>query len=452
MKKLFFGLVIVFCTLLTACNFYDPNHYAESSIHDITSNNVNHSESLPDEIINSDLDEPNTQTEARLDIQLNEAECFITEAQLLDVSPLYFTEILGSRKSYPYSLPEIIGFKYPYVFYERMSVIVQDANADDAELYIGRYSLETKEKQELPIDRFLAISDEARLVVDCDHVVYMYFTTDENGKQVMNTELFNFEDSTKKILSTNRAHNVFGYTKKLTAEKLVFFLYESTGTGTQQIILLYDFDTESIKEIYRGENMSGYRDSGTSTKDIFAIDTYAGDIYLLMQQYVNGCMKFFIRTIDMNGVILWEEELDDLSSYDSLEDTAESLVVKGDYVFIHFSQYNKGPENSNSPSAFFYKSTEGYKLLELKGSNIPKTVCGIGEDEVPYIFFHIHDSADEILVVNTGSGERFAIKLIGDGIANKMVDSSGNMLIESRDEDISKWYLIRTEEVIDMLK
>ena len=144
--------------------------------------------------------------------------------------------------------------------------------------------------------------------------------------------------------------------------------------------------------------------------------------------------------------------MDDLSSYDSLEDTAESLVVKGDYVFIHFSQYNKNPENNNPPSAFFYKSTEGYNLLEFKDSNIPKTVCGIGEDEVPYVFFHVYDLTDEILAVNTGSGEGFVIKLIGDGIANKMVDSSGNMLIESRDENISKWYLIRTEEVIDLLK
>ena len=87
-------------------------------------------------------------------------------AQPLDTDTLYFTEVLGSRKRYLNSLPSIVGFQYPYIYYERMTVMTEGASSEDADLYIGRYSVETGESQELGIESFTAVSDEARLVIN----------------------------------------------------------------------------------------------------------------------------------------------------------------------------------------------------------------------------------------------------------------------------------------------
>lgn len=385
-------------------------------------------------------------------IELQDVKLSINDAQLLDTSPIYFTEVLGTRKRYPNSLPVITGFQYPYVFYERMTVVVEDANRNDAALYVGRYSVETKEAQEFAIESFTGISDEARLVVDEDRIVYMYSTLDEQGNLKMNIKLFDYLNNTQKIISAHSAHNVFGYAKKLCEDELIFFLYESVSSGTQQIILHYDLQTETLNEIYRGQNMTGYSDSSTSTKDIWAIDAGNGNIDLLMQQFVDGKMVSYLRTIDEEGQTVYEEELSALSRYDSLEDNADSLVIKGDYAFIHYSQFNKSEDNTNAPFAILRKVNSDYRLLDIDGDIMPKMLSGIGSPDIPYVFYHLYESAQTLFAFNVNTGEGFLLELPGDGIQNFAMDTSGNLLIAARTDEKTNWYFFPSERVLKELK
>ena len=72
-------------------------------------------------------------------LQLEEYQLYERDAQQLDVSPLHFTEVLGVRKRYENALPAVIGFQYPYVFYERMAAVVEGATEEDPAMVIGRY-------------------------------------------------------------------------------------------------------------------------------------------------------------------------------------------------------------------------------------------------------------------------------------------------------------------------
>ena len=74
------------------------------------------------------------------------------------------------------------------------------------------------------------------------------------------------------------------YAKQISDEEAVFLLYEQVGDDTEQILLYYNLTTEELREIYRGESIHGYSEGSISSKDIWAIDTDGGNIYLLMQQ------------------------------------------------------------------------------------------------------------------------------------------------------------------------
>ncbi|MBR3605134.1 MAG: sigma-70 family RNA polymerase sigma factor, partial [Candidatus Gastranaerophilales bacterium] len=92
--------------------------------------------------------------------------------------------------------------------------------------------------------------------------------------------------------------------------EIILFMYESTPNGAQQKITRYDISSGELTEIYRGEIMGGYKDSEISTKDIFAIDTYNGEIHLLMHRYSENRMHSFIKKLDKEGNILSEEKID----------------------------------------------------------------------------------------------------------------------------------------------
>lgn len=374
-------------------------------------------------------------------IKLKNIRLSINDAQPLDTDTLYFTEVLGSRKRYLNSLPSIVGFQYPYIYYERMTVMTEGASSEDADLYIGRYSVETGESQEFGIESFTAVSDEARLVINKNLVVYMYCSSDEQGSMIMKIELFDFDNNTKKLLSTNTVHNVFGYAKQISSEEAVFLLYEQVGDDTEQILLYYNLTTEELREIYRGEDIHGYSEGSISSKDIWAIDTDGGNIYLLMQQYENTQMKFYLRVIDTQGNMIQETELEALSMYDTIGDTADSLIVKGNYVILHYSQWTKNSDNTNALVSILCKEDSGYKFFNIESTVRPKNLYLGKAYDTPYVFFNTVDKKEELFILNTETGEEITLTLLGDGIRGSAVDSNGNLLVETRVGEKTEWYL-----------
>ena len=384
-------------------------------------------------------------------LQIEEYQLNESYAQQLDVSPLHFTEVLGSRKRYENSLPVVTGFQYPYVFYERMSAIVEGTTEEDPDMFIGRYSVETQEVKEFPLDHFLAISDEACLTIDQNRIVYMYCSTGDDGNMVMKIMLFDFLNNSQKLIATYPIYNVFGYAKKLSDDDLIFFLYESVESGAQQILLLYNLPSNTLREIYRSPTMGGYQSSSVSTKDIWAINTNGGNIDLLMQQFAHDVMHLYLRTIDRNGVILNETELEALSMYSSVKDTADSLVTKGNYIFIHFSQFNKDEDNTNFPSAILYRTNTGYELLQTETASLMDVYCGNDSSSSQLLAFSSHRNENIIYLFDTTSNKEAHLTFLFDGVQDIVMDIEGNVLVQARVNEESLWYLFPSEYISGLL-
>ena len=382
------------------------------------------------------------------------ADLFLDEndAQRLDTSPLYFTEILGKRKRNEAALPVVFGFQYPFIFYERMTAVVEGTTEEDPAMYVGRYSVETQEVQEFSLDDFHAATDEARLVIDQNRSVYMYCTTGEDGNAIMKIVLFDFSNNTQKLIGTYPVYNVFGYAKTLRSDKLVFLLYESVESGTQQILLLYDFQNDETQEIYRGSVMGGYHTSSISTKDIWAIDTNNGNIDLLMQQFEDDTMHLFLRTIDTDGKILYEATLDNLSMYDSVKDTADSLVTKDNYAFIHFSQFDKDENNDNPPSSILYRIGDEYQPILTDAASSMDTLCSKDSSNSPFLFFLSHKDDNTIYLFDTAANKEYTIALKFDAVQDVVADIYGNILIQTRTDEESIWYLFSSEYIMTLVK
>lgn len=447
MKKIIVSLfLLTACLLTSACGSKAvPSEMAGSSVE---------SNSSVDSKNSTESDSENTDLNNAVDtfsMMCEKVDFDDTAIERLDTSPLYFTEILGTRKRFENALPSIIGFEYPYVFYERMSVIVDGATEDDASMYVGRYSIDTQTIQEFPLDDFNAITDEARLIIDENRSIYMYCTPDDKGELIMKIVLFDFSNDTKHVIGTYAVHNVFGYAKKLSEDELVFLLYEAVETGTQQIVLHYDLNSDEMKEVYRGSTMTGYLDSSNSTKDIWAIDTSDGYIDLLMQQVENGKMTFYLRTIDKYGNIICDNRLNDLSMYDSVGDTVDSLTKKDGYLFIHFSQFNKDRDNTNPPSVILYQDGDEYRLVKAEDDNAVGTLCGEGSLDNPYLFFSSQETENEIYAFDTDTRREYKLSLELNDVGDVAVDSQGNMLVMNRERSESNWYLIKVNDLTKML-
>lgn len=436
-NSVFIVISVILCFALISCGQY--NAELDSSVQ---------SPIIPS---SSSVSAPSPTNNVSLILEQDTIELEQGGAELIDTSPLYFTEVLGIRKEYLNSLPTLVGFEYPYVFYERMTAVEKGASEEDAPRYIGRYSIETQQADEMPLNNVNMLSDEARLAFDESRVVYMYCFTNDSGNLTMNITIYDLLTGTEETLLSSPVHNVFGYAKKVSSEQLSFFLYEkNTDTGAvNQTIYLYDMASKKISEIYRGDPLN-WSDPKDSTRNIWAMSTYNENIYLLMHQMREGEMITFLNVLDKNGHSIEDIELTALSAYDTMQDTADSLVVQGDYIYIHYTQASKEEGNNNPPYAMLRRTEEGFQLIEYRGIQ-PKRLCGTSSTESSRLFFisELEDSVQEqasevsLLVLDTHSDTNIQVATGLEGIADFVCDSSGNLIVQTRvNNEMSSWYYI----------
>ena len=389
------------------------------------------------------------------ELSLRETILEINESHQADVSAFYFTQVLGIRKTYENSLPSVLGFEYPYIYYKRNPSIIQGASQEEPDVYVGRYSVETKEKQEFAIENSFSTIRDSIIVVNKDCLVYMH--TKRVEQLMMVPELCNFADGTHQILDETPAHNVFGYAKQLDESELIFLMYESTSDGARQTITRYNLLTNELVEIHRGEIIGGYKESQTSSKDVWAIDAYNGEIYLFMQQYSENRMHYFMQKLDRDGNVLSEEKIDSLSRYSTLDNSADSLVILDNYAVVHYAPWHKSPSNTNPPTAVLYHTEDGYKLFDT-GEKIKIWFnCGTATTDHLTAFFEIHNDDgssynDTIFACNARTNEGISIHIDGAGVRYSHVDSKGNLLVETRDNDKSHWYVVPASEFLEIIE
>jgi len=131
-----------------------------------------------------------------------------------------------------------------------------------------------------------------------------------------------------------------------------------------------------------------------------------------------------------------------------LEDTADSLVMMGDYAIVHFMRINRSENNTKPLSAVLYHANDGYKLFDVAEKIELNTYCGIGSDELPIAFFGIHNDVDTIFACDTQTNEGISLHINGGGVVTTMVDSDGNLLVATRNDEKTNWYVVSAEQYL----
>lgn len=366
-------------------------------------------------------------------------------AQEPDVSPLYYTDSLGVRKSFPNSLPGLLAFEYPYVYYERMAP--EDNSA--APLTVGRYSFETKKTEEIVLADFNT-GDGRCLLSDSGRMIYKYHRYGADDHLECCFVLLDFTAQTQTMLASAVTDNLEGDCAMLNEHEAVLLYNEQGSAQTEEIVVRCDLDSGETTEICRDDfNADG------STRDIWAITAADDRIYLLMQQITDRQMHLYLRTLDRDGQQITETELSALQRHYPLpNEGAEQMNLLDGHLFIRFSKWSA--PNWGEPSMIcMRKDTDG---LHFEGqiNAFPRRKIGESAPEDGCIWFDLHRDADSIFRYSTKENSAAVFKLNlsePDDMIHTAVDSSGNILafVRGKDADKTNAYLYPAEYVQSLL-
>lgn len=436
MKKWLLGALVFVCLVGTAC--------------DKPAETIPEEDTQESEVIQTQEDETIVPVVEEAEIEklsFEKVTLSVANGQYQNTDPLYFTEVFGLQKKWENALPSVAGFSDSYVFYQYSDGEIEGNIEDIIGQYsgfshLGRYSPETGETVQFAIDdmHFGGYS----VIANGDCMLYLYHTNDDEGNSVMKIVQFDFAENEQQVIGMYPAYYAVGDAKKLSDNTVVFFFYCSVGEENQQFLLSYDTSTGEIKEIYLGEILEAMHDTDSGIPTIYAMDTFDGNIYLLMQRYVEDRMQYSLRILDETGAVVAEEELDVLSDYGARNDTVYNMVVCGDLLSLRFNNY--ASEEKPAPAFAFLKKTDnGYQLLDLQGI---KPTSSIGKcDNVPYVYFGISGNDNTIYAINYESGDAYTLKLPWEETYSTIVDISGNILVAVREEDTDHWYQIPAENI-----
>lgn len=435
MKKWLLWALVFVCLCGTACD--KP---AETTTEEDTQESVvSQSE---EETVAPVIEEPEVAV-----LPFEEITLSVANGQYQDTDSLYFTKVFGLQKKWDNALPSVTGFSDLYVFYQYSDGDVEGNIEDIIGQYsgfshLGRYSLETGETVQFAVDdmHFGGYS----VVANGDCMLNLYHTSDDEGNSVMKIVQFDFAENEQKVIGMYPAYYAVGDAKKLSDNTVVFFLYRSVEEGTEQLLLSYTISTSEIKEIYHGEVLDTMHDTDSGIHTIYAMDTFDGKIYLLMQRYVDDRMQYSLRILNETGAVVAEEELDVLSDYGVRNDTVYDMVVCGELLSLYFTNYTS-KEQPDPAFAFLKKTDNGYQLLDLQGI---EPDYSIGKcDTVPYVYFCDPEDDNTIYAINYETDAAYAIQLEGEEIQSVVVDTDGNLLMAIRENDVTHWVLFQAKDI-----
>lgn len=124
----------------------------------------------------------------------------------LDTSALYYTENKQEN-----TLPVVVGFSAPYVFYEYLDTFAEDeiAGQYSGSFSFGRYSLETGETIEFPMENMHF--GGYPVVANQDCALYLYLSSDEDGNSVMKIVRFDFAENVQQVIGMVPAYYSGGH-------------------------------------------------------------------------------------------------------------------------------------------------------------------------------------------------------------------------------------------------
>lgn len=441
MKRLC-SLLLTCCVIFTAC----------SSTRQTEKNMVSFPVSSTEDAktkSSSDMMPPSTA------VEIKETQASPIQGNKIEADPIRFTQVLGTRKRFENSLPSVVLFEYPYLYYERMSAITEGSENGDL-LHVGRYDVESDIKQELGELKFQAMMNDSQLLVDNRYLIYAPCRADDEGQLYLNITLFDLQTHNQKLIFTYPTRNVFVYSKQLNSDEIIFFFYgqeKDMDNRTQQQIIKYSISNDSVTTLHKGELMD-WTSEMNSTKDIWTIDVDKNQIYLLLHQLNDGKMTTYLRVLDENGVQLEEQEITALNEYDTRDQTIDSVTVQEDLIFVNYSQFGVEEESKkNAPSAILKILQKDTVLLDI-GNTYPKKLLNRNLIENRYLFFSTYSEHPNLLVLDTVKRGIILADLDVNNIIFLTCDNNGNIaaVAEDKDGNNDKIFVFMKEDILKRIE
>lgn len=347
-------------------------------------------------------------------------------AKEMDVSPLYYTGYLGSRETFPKSLPTLLFSEYPYLYYDRMG----EGEDNAAPMTVGRYSFETKKSEELVLKDYVA-NDGRYMLINPDSLIYKYNYYDANGQWTTCFELLDFPSQNQTKIVSVVAASMEGDCARLNEHEIVIQCNEKGANNSEELILRYNLDSGECTEIYRDD----YNNDG-STRDIWAFTASNNRVYLLMQQIIDGRMHFYLRILNQDGEQLSDTELEDLAKhYPAQSEGVDQLHIHNNQLFLHFAKWSS--PTWSEPSLIALEQNEGNLHMEGQIEIFPYQKVGESAAGGNWICFNAHRNPGVLFWYNT---QEHIATILDLGLSkeieyvNAVVDPVGSILIFVRNK------------------
>ncbi|MEG0179006.1 MAG: hypothetical protein RR654_05575 [Oscillospiraceae bacterium] len=364
------------------------------------------------------------------------------KAQMINTDLLRFTRVLGTRKSFENALPEPVKYDEPYLYYENMAVVMANSTDSSDTVNIGQFNVQTGENKKLSKIN-MNIMAESQLLMNEQAIFYLPNRTDENEVNWLDIILLDAAKGTQKTVASYPSGSVFAYSKKLNDTQAVFFLYQqkdSTVRKLEQLVIKYDITTETLTTLYEGKPMDWT--NKTSTNDIWAMDIFENNIYLLRHQLVDNNMKTFLQILDANGAEISQTELSALQKYNNKDITVGEITVLKNFVVLNYSNKN---------SVVLKKVNDEYIPLKLPSIKLKKLLTPLPVND-RYAFFSIgalnSKDIETIFVLDLKNEHGTLVKLDVPNCSKILGDSDGNLIVLSASDEEENLYTVNAKDIL----
>ena len=253
-------------------------------------------------------------------------------------------------------------------------------------------------------------------------------------------------------LYTHSVGNVFTYVKAINKDEFVVFFYGQDIPEERkltQYVIKINLNSQECKVLYRGEIMN-WESNDKSTRDIWAIDVYNENVYLLLHQLINGKMTTHLRCISKNGDAVSDVELNALEKYSDKNQTAHSIVVEENHIFINYSNSAK-----DAPFVILKRNGSNYEMLEME-NYYPKNLLIPNLIDGKYLVFDTYQDdwknkgsnkrSYDLFIFDVETDTAKLLKTEVDSIGSMWGDLNGNLLVTHTTEGLDdKFYYFRKE-------
>ncbi len=330
MNKLLISMILIFCLMLSGCNYNTKNIVTDSQT---DSNTITF-----DETIESIFDYTNSDITEASDLINREEIAFHTvsadKVEYIDTDNIEAEQYISKTETmnnpfYP------VGFygNDIYVLSEYYTLVSTDNNDSDMNR-VKKFNLENKEAADIASYEF-AIGYAPDLCLE-NHYFTFPCVYDEKGKLTISVTAADTYTGDYKIIYKENVTSPYYYADILNENEIVFLVFSSVEGENCQKVLKYNFKDDELTCIF--ENFY----YGAEKNNLWSLRGYEGNVFLLGTRLIDNHREWNMTIIDMFGTEIDQHVILGLRDYDMPECNVNQFCITDDSYLFQF--YDSGTD------------------------------------------------------------------------------------------------------------